>query len=75
MFTFILFIFMSAVCFGIYIYLSNKIVLIRKQNILLSNQNNELRKKLNRALKYQNTVDNKTIKVLDTEFTEVNEDE
>jgi hypothetical protein len=38
----------------IYIYLTNKIVLLRKQVMLLSNQNDELKNKLNRLILEQN---------------------
>ncbi|MFL0269469.1 hypothetical protein [Candidatus Clostridium radicumherbarum] len=34
----------------IYIYLTNKIVLLRKQVMLLANQNDELKNKLNRLI-------------------------
>jgi len=50
LFIFILFLLLIGLCFIIYFYLSNKIVLLRKQVILLANQNDELKNKLNRLI-------------------------
>lgn len=54
MFTFVFVLLLSGLCFIIYVYLSNKIVLLRKQIMLLSNQNSELRNKLNKLIAEQN---------------------
>lgn len=48
MFTFLIFLLLSGLSFVIYVYFSNQIVSLRKQIILLTNQNNELRNKLNK---------------------------
>lgn len=50
MFTFILFLMLSGLCFIIYVYLSNKIVLLRKQIMLLANQNDQLKNKINNLI-------------------------
>lgn len=51
--TFILFLVLSGLCFIIYYYLSSKISLLRKQIMLLRNQNEELKRKLNKLMKEQ----------------------
>lgn len=50
MFLFILFLLLIGLCLMIYIYLTNKIVLLRKQVMLLANQNDELKNKLNKII-------------------------
>lgn len=54
MFIFILFLLLIGLCFIIYIYFTNKIVLLRKQIMLLSNQNDELKNEINRLIDEQN---------------------
>lgn len=54
MFTFILFLLLSGLCFIIYAYLTNKIVLLRKQIMLLAKQNDELKNKINKLIEEQN---------------------
>ncbi|ERI94573.1 hypothetical protein HMPREF1982_00880 [Clostridiales bacterium oral taxon 876 str. F0540] len=81
MFTFILFLIMCIVCFGVYVFFSNKIALLRKQNILLVNQNNDLRMKLKDLLKAQSLNNNKNssetavVKIIETKFTDVNDED
>lgn len=53
MFTFFVFLILTGLCFIIYVYLSNKIVLLRKQIMLLANQNGELKNKLNKLIAEQ----------------------
>lgn len=48
MFTFLLFLVMSGLCFITYYYFSSKIVHLRKQLMLLRNQNEDLRRKLSK---------------------------
>jgi hypothetical protein len=48
--TFILFLMLAGLCLIIYVYLSNKIVLLRKQIMLLTNQNSDLKNKLNKII-------------------------
>lgn len=54
MFIFILFLLLIGLCFIIYIYFTNKIVLLRKQIMLLSNQNDELKSRIKRLIDGQN---------------------
>ncbi|MBL4936418.1 hypothetical protein JK636_11665 [Clostridium sp. YIM B02515] len=79
MFTFILFLIMCTACFGIYVFFSNKIALLRKQNMILANQNTELRIKLKDLLKAQSINKSKPssetsiLNIIETKYTDVNE--
>jgi hypothetical protein len=63
---------MSAICFGIYAYLSNKIILLRRQNVLLVNQNNELRAKVKMLIQVQKTSTSSIVKVVDANYSNAN---
>jgi hypothetical protein len=70
---------MCTACFGIYVFFSNKIALLRKQNMILANQNTELRIKLKDLLRAQSINKSKPssetsiINIIDTKFTDANE--
>lgn len=50
LFIFILFVILLGFCLFLYVYLTNEILSQRKRIMLLINQNNELKKKLDKAL-------------------------
>jgi hypothetical protein len=50
LFTFIVFVFLIGLCFFVYQYLTSQIISQRKRIMLLVNQNNELKNKLNKCM-------------------------
>lgn len=63
---------MSALCFGIYAYLSDKIASLRKQNMLLVNQNTELRAKIKKLSDSHKSTGQSIINVVDADYSDVN---
>jgi CHASE1-domain containing sensor protein len=50
LFTFIVFVLLLGLCFIGYVYLTNQIISQRKRIMLLINENNELKNKLNKSM-------------------------
>jgi Tfp pilus assembly protein PilN len=73
LFTFIVFLLLIGFCFLLYVYLTNQITSQRKRILILTNENNELKRKLNKMVSEASLSNTNTIPPPDTSLKE-NED-